>query len=178
MTRVGLLVPLLAAAALTGCGGRPAGPLAGNVTERTAAGAAVDVGRPASSGIPLYDSTSRSVTLDRVVPLGIVGPLVLDGVGIATVEHGVIGAMRPYPPPGVASPLHRVKGWRIPARSKLYQLIVGFHMTRPGEAHIGKIRVEYHDSHTRYTVDFPYSLEECAPYKGWPHGCPRLLTPT
>jgi hypothetical protein len=178
MTRPRLLVPLLAAAALTGCGGRPAGPLADNVTDRMLAGAAVDVGRPASFGIPLYDNTSRALTLDRVVPLGIVGPVVLDGIGIATVEHGVVGAMRPYPPPGVASPLHRVKGWRIPAHSKRYQLIVGFHMSRPGEAYIAKIRVEYHDSRTRYAVDFPYSLEECAPYKGWRHGCPTLLTRT
>lgn len=180
MTGARLLLVLIAAAALPGCGGGSAGvgPLAANVTYQTIVGAAVNVGKPASFGIPLYNRTSRALTLDRVVPLEPVGPIAVDGIGIATVEHGIVGASRPYPPRGLASPLRPVRGWRIPAHSRRYQVIVGLHMTQPGSAHITKIRVQYHDGHTHYTVDFPYSLEECTPYNGWPHGCPRIPLPT
>jgi len=173
------LVPVLAAAVLAGCGGKPVGvgPLAASVKYASAVSSPMNIGKPGSFGILLDNAGQQPVTIDRVSAVGVQGPIVVDHIVIAGHPHGIVGGDRGFPPPFLHAPVHRAEGWRIAAHSRAFQLIVAAHMTKAGTARITKIRVEYHAGQMRYTVDFPYSIGECAPYKRWPRGCPEIPLP-
>lgn len=172
MTRASLTATLIAAfAVLTSCGdGSQSGPLAASQPSAASYSVPLEVGKLHSLGFTLQNPSDQPMVLDAAIALDQHGPREIIATAILHHPSYIIYGHDGFPPSGVSTIAHPLKGWVVAPHENDDNLIFGVRVKK-GRWSTRAVRIEYHSGNRHFVDDLPFGFATCAPLKKWLKRC-------